>query len=280
MKIPTTIFTVLSILGSLVLQAQDPKITAPITQGCDSLTVNLHYDTSLSFVTSALWDFGDGTTSTDPSFDHTKKYNKLGAYTVSLTLNGTLSTTIPNFITIGKTINKDTINLQIAYRDTTGLGANAYVIEALYNNNHPYPFTYQWSIDGVYADNKKSFVHTLDSASLYNVSLVLTDQMGCSSTFTETINVQGSIEIPNVFSPNDDGKYDVFIINPIGNNVLSFKVFTRTGLLIYKTEANTIAWDGRLPSGDKVFPGIYYYIVEALNASPPIQKSGFFYIYR
>ncbi len=108
----------------------------------------------------------------------------------------------------------------------------------------------------------------------------MTDQVGCSATFNDSIDLLNNIDVPNVFTPNDDGINEVFKIKSSGKNVLSLKIFTRTGLLIYKTEANSIEWDGRLPSGDRVLPGIYYYIVETIKASPAYRKTGFFYLYR
>jgi gliding motility-associated-like protein len=108
----------------------------------------------------------------------------------------------------------------------------------------------------------------------------MTDSIGCTNIFNDSIVISAGIYVPNVFSPNGDTHNDVFYINYNGLDIISFKVFTRTGILIYKTEAKTIAWDGRLPSGDKVLPGIYFYVVETVNTTTPVKKSGFFYIFQ
>lgn len=276
MKIPTILFILFFAFSAWELQAQDPAINADFTQGCDSLTVNFSFSTSLTPPISAAWDFGDGTTSTAQTA--VKKYRKPGIYTVSLTLNSTLTTVKPNYINIGRTPNRDTLGLNFIHRDTTGL--YTYVIDVSYNNNHPFPYTYQWYVDGVFASNSNHFMQTFDTTGLYPISLRMTDQMGCTALLKDSILVVSGIQVPNVFTPNDDLINDELKITSNGQDVLSFKVFTRMGLLIYKAEGKTIVWDGRLSSGDKVLPGIYFYIAETIKAASPVKKSGFFYIYR
>jgi len=278
MKIPAFVSIFLCFLGSLNLQAQPFQITADATQGCDSLLVNFSYTPSIT-ATTALWDFGDGTTSTSTAASVTKMYKRSGSFTVSLTLDGTPSTNTLS-IQVGKTPNQDSLNLKITIRDTFQLGPNYRSITVSHNNNYVLPYTYQWLVDDVPTDNTKGFVFSFDSAWIYRIKLVMTDQVGCNATFKDSLNLLNTIEVPNVFTPNDDNINDLFIVKSNGQNVLSLKIFTRTGLLIYKTEANTIVWDGRLVSGDRVLAGLYYYVVETVNAKPPIRKSGFFYIYR
>ena len=280
MKIPTFILGILCIFCSLVLKAQDPLIIANPSQGCDSLTVNFSFASSLLIVTSENWKFGDGTNSNVhfPS----KKYNKPGSYTVSLKLNGTDSST--TIINVGKTPNRDSLNLHVNYRDTSILGSPVKVvnevIEVTYNNNHPFPYTYQWYIEGMAMSTNRSFYHQFDSVGLYHVSLRMTDVAGCTALFIDSVNLTPDIIVPNVFTPNDDLVNDDFIVKYNGQDILSLQIYTRTGLLIYKAEAKTIVWDGRLPSGDKVLPGIYYYVVETIKTPSVKKKSGFVYIFR
>ena len=273
MKIPTFILTVLSVFGTLALRAQDPIISADITQGCDSLKVNFSYTTTLSPVTLTNWDFGDGTTSSDAN--PLKNYTRPGIYTVSLTLNGTNTSTYPTKIYVGP------IGLFINYSDSSELGPYTFTIRAIHYSNPPFPYTYQWnSPKANISESQISFIHQFDSAGIYPIRLIETDQIGCMDTFYRDLDVRNIIDVPNVFTPNDDTYNDNFTVGSNGRYFLSLKIFTRTGLLIYKTEAKTISWDGRLPSGEKVLPGIYFYIIETLDSNPPVKKNGFFYIFQ
>lgn len=66
------------------------SVNGIIERGCPS---SVHFtDTSVGYATSYLWDFGDGTTSTQQNITH--PYTTPGYYTVSLTIsNGDLSST-------------------------------------------------------------------------------------------------------------------------------------------------------------------------------------------
>jgi gliding motility-associated-like protein len=67
---------------------------------------------------------------------------------------------------------------------------------------------------------------------------------------------------PNVFSPNGDGKNDVFVA--IGNKENVFRyhqlIFDRWGQVIFETTEPDLAWDGKY--GGKPMPsGVYVYKV-------------------
>jgi gliding motility-associated-like protein len=101
-----------------------------------------------------------------------------------------------------------------------------------------------------------------------------------SSQSYAAVQASDTIIVPNVFTPNDDLINDEFEVSSSGSYFLSLKIFTRTGIMIYKTLAKTIKWDGRLDSGEKVLPGIYYYILETVDVAPPVRKTGFVYIFK
>jgi gliding motility-associated-like protein len=66
-------------------------------------------------------------------------------------------------------------------------------------------------------------------------------------------------EIPNVFTPNGDDINDRLIAKTSGLvEKVDFKLFNRTGLLIYSTEKPRLEWDGTY-KGKIVSPGVYFY---------------------
>lgn len=108
------------------------------------------------------------------------------------------------------------------------------------------------------------------------------------TTFSRVVNItpdftNGKVKIkniPNVFTPNDDGFADRFVIDSLsGTSRLMFKVFTRTGALVYQNEAYYISWDGKNDNGKELPEGIYYYIIEDLDKKYESAK-GFVYIFK
>ncbi|MGD2095325.1 MAG: S8 family serine peptidase [Phycisphaerales bacterium] len=68
-------------------QAPTASFLAAPSSGDSPLVVQFA-DTSTGHITSWLWDFGDGTTSTEQHPTHTYRYRDSSAYTVSLTVEG------------------------------------------------------------------------------------------------------------------------------------------------------------------------------------------------
>jgi gliding motility-associated-like protein len=66
-------------------------------------------------------------------------------------------------------------------------------------------------------------------------------------------------EIPNVFTPNGDDINDRLVAKTSGLvEKIDFKLFNRTGLLIFSTDKPKIEWDGTY-KGKIVSPGVYFY---------------------
>lgn len=66
-------------------------------------------------------------------------------------------------------------------------------------------------------------------------------------------------EIPNVFTPNNDGKNDILRAKTSGLvEKVDFKLFSRGGLLLFRTDEPRLNWDGTY-KGEIVKPGVYFY---------------------
>jgi gliding motility-associated-like protein len=124
-----------------------------------------------------------------------------------------------------------------------------------------------------------------DTPGTYSPSLVFNDRMDLIITKSQYITVQMSeeaISLSNVFSPNDDGINDEFLVTTLVEVPLKMNIFTRAGILVFKTEGTSLIWNGYAASGQRLSTGIYFYTIEALGADPNnlYNKSGFFYMYR
>lgn len=97
--------------------------------------------------------------------------------------------------------------------------------------------------------------------------------------YINVLDCSDTLEVPNVFSPNDDNINDYFEIETNGISSYSFEVYTRSGTLVYKSESPTIFWDGRSLSGHKMKNGVYFYIIRQLEGEPLNEVNGIVYLY-
>jgi len=89
-----------------------------------------------------------------------------------------------------------------------------------------------------------------------------------------------SIIAPNVFTPNGDGKNDFFEVRSNEGQVVSLKIYTRAGVLIFSVSAKICIWDGNSLSGEKMANGAYYYTAEVPGSTPKVSKKGFVHLFR
>lgn len=97
---------------------------------------------------------------------------------------------------------------------------------------------------------------TITAAGTYVVTAI--DSNGCEYTDSLTFNdyCPTVLYVPSSFTPNGDGKNDVFI--PKGNNVYSFsmRIYNRWGNEIFFTNSFDKTWDGKI-SGNPVAEDVY-----------------------
>ncbi|HEX6431163.1 MAG TPA: gliding motility-associated C-terminal domain-containing protein, partial [Niastella sp.] len=113
--------------------------------------------------------------------------------------------------------------------------------------------------------------------------LRVTTQYGCESEDDVRIVVpcgKGAVYMPNAFTPNGDGKNEVFNIKGYGiQRVKSFRIFNRWGQLVYGRGNflpgdRKFGWDGMF-NGRPADPGAYVYIAEVTcNEGKPIVVKG------
>ena len=84
-----------------------------------------------------------------------------------------------------------------------------------------------------------------------------------------------SFQIPNVFTPNNDGLNDYFKIENVSIETIDCKIYNRWGKLIYTWDSPLLPWDGtNQNSGNKANDGVYFYVmnIKLLNEEPEIFK--------
>jgi gliding motility-associated-like protein len=73
------------------------------------------------------------------------------------------------------------------------------------------------------------------------------------------------IYMPTAFTPNNDGKNDIFKPFTVGIEKINyFKVFNRWGQMIYSTSAINEGWNGKIGSADQP-SGVYVWMVQGVT---------------
>ena len=102
--------------------------------------------------------------------------------------------------------------------------------------------------------NASTQITSLNALGVYH--FIYTNPNGCADTVAFTVIATGTI-IPNIFTPNNDGKNDVFKITGLeGYPGSQLIVFNRWGNEVYKADNYLNNWDG-----SNLAEGTYYYIL-------------------
>jgi gliding motility-associated-like protein len=114
-------------------------------------------------------------------------------------------------------------------------------------------------------------------AGTYDVTLTVITPEGCSATAVSsiTIGTDGGLTLPNVFTPNGDGRNERFVPFEAFPGFWTLSVFDRWGNLVFETEDLSTGWDG----GDSA-DGTYYFVAEPLEGQLGQSRSGHFTLMR
>jgi gliding motility-associated-like protein len=112
----------------------------------------------------------------------------------------------------------------------------------------------------------------------YTVWLTATGLSGCRDSISRRVQVLGSciIDVPTAFSPNNDGLNDyLYPLNALKADNLDFRVFNRSGNLVFASNNWQKKWDGNI-NGIPQPSGIYAWILRYTQADTgkKIQRKG------
>ena len=133
-------------------------------------------------------------------------------------------------------------------------------------NNSSGGSSYVWDFDN---GETASTATPTDQSSLYNeegtylVSLIVTEG-ACADTAYQTVVVNLLLplyfDMPNVFTPDNDGSNDVFSINPENAIALDMVILNRWGNVVFESTDVNAAWNGKnMNTGAPCKDGTYFY---------------------
>ncbi len=139
-------------------------------------------------------------------------------------------------------------------------------------------------------------VYTFENSGTYMVKLV-SKKTSEFYTCTDTVYLENYIvadtsyiQAPNVFTPNDDGTNDQFVVKFWSMQEVKISVFNRWGRTVHVFESKNVrgftntwevaAWDGRI-GGRDASPGVYYYVIEGTGRDGKKRwHKGFVHLFR
>lgn len=128
---------------------------------------------------------------------------------------------------------------------------------------------FYWNFGDGSVSNQPEPEHSYTNSGTYPVSLKIISKYGCSDSLTKSYIItipQNFAELPNIFSPNNDGINDYF--QPVFYDLLSIdcSIFSRSGELIYQWNELNGKWDGKIRNTNQMAsPGTYYYILKGIT---------------
>lgn len=107
---------------------------------------------------------------------------------------------------------------------------------------------------------------------IFNLTVV--DTNGCTANKELVVKVLHKLYMPSAFTPNKDGKNDVFRIPPDASlNLRQFSVFDRWGNVVFRTTDITKGWNGTY-QGQNLDTGTYVYLIKGVFKDKEVTVKG------
>lgn len=241
------------------------SFTQNVTTICENACVTFNATSSVT-CTNLVWNFGDGNASSNTTANNC--YANAGTYDVKVVCTNAQgcsdSSTINNAVIV-----TPSPQAQISVSPGTTITPST-AINFIADTGLVQP-TIVWDFDDLgsgllNASTIYNPTHVYENIGTYCVNLIVGAGL-CKDTATTCIEVMSepSIEIPNVFTPNNDNINDLFMIKSSGITAMEANIYDRWGILIYTWNGATGSWDGKNKSGNMSSNGVYYYIIKATD---------------
>lgn len=212
------------------------------------------------------WDFGDGSTGDDISPVH--EYTEEGIYTVNVDITSPIgcftSATFPNLITIKAS---PTADFTYTPEDISSINQTAMFTDQSFGGGTGW----FWDFGGEGHSFSQNPTYTFRDTGIYQVMQVVFHPNGCSDTLIQNIDVEPIVQffLPNAFTPNYDGKNEVYKPGGIslGVNFYSLRIWSRWGEELFNTSDPEEGWNGRkFNAGQELPVGVYLCVLEYRDA--------------
>jgi gliding motility-associated-like protein len=142
------------------------------------------------------------------------------------------------------------------------------------------PLSYTWSFeDGTpeASAEENPVVNFPPIPGNYGISLIVENINSCTDTLTSFILIEsdGTITLPNIFTPNGDGDNDSFVPFEAFPGKWNLTIFNRWGTEVFTTSNLSKGWNG-----EESPAGTYYWILKPRDGQQGESKSGYVMLLR
>jgi gliding motility-associated-like protein len=233
-----------------------PYFDVETTSGCPGHVANVVVVTESVVPVFYIWDFGNGSSSSQGITTHT--YELPGSYSITATAftnegcYDNLIITFPNAVTIypnpdpGFSVTPQVMDITNAVCE----------ISSVYQEGD----CDFYMTDGGFLDDCNSEYSWVESG-VQTITHYVTSPQGCTSSATGEVLIQGfTFYAPASFTPNNDGINDFWFPVTTGVSSMEMRVYNRWGDLVYQTNDKEGRWSGQVEEGNYFIPnGIYHY---------------------
>ena len=189
-----------------------------------------------------LWDFGDGTSSTEINPIH--EYLNIGTYVVRLVVIDSNTCNIKDetsqeikvhpkpvadfsFLPVTPEVNKPTIFTNLS----TGAAR------------------YAWHFgddEQVLKNNADTVSHQYNATGTFEVCLIAYNEFECTDTLCKPVQalINPLLDVPNAFTPGRFGRNSYITVTGFGIAKMNWKIYNRWGKLVFDTQDRRAGWDG------------------------------------
>ncbi len=242
-----------------------PSFTSNINAGCKPVCINFSELPGTTCAGGLMYYFGDGDSAAAVSPSHC--YADAGVYSVTIACtdaNGcTGNTVISNMITVYDypVANFNISPATIVNPNTTVNFSNTSTGGLFYAWTFGDPSSGIDNVSGVFSPD-----HTYATEGNYCIDLYVYNGLcGDSIKYCLIVEGEGTIFIPNVFTPNGDLSNDLFLVSSSHMKEISYTIYDRWGLKMTDYNGLTGGWNGRTKSGKIAPDGTYFYILKAMT---------------
>lgn len=234
-----------------------PRVSVNFTVDpvCEEET-SLFTDLSVSPVpvSGKRWSFGDGASSTDAQ--PTRRYRLPGTYTTSLTIS-----TMPgcNYMATRPAIVHPKPKALFTTNPDQGTILDPYIT---FNDGSSLADSLWYMLSTGYSTNQRNFSHAFPDSGTFNIRQYAITRFGCRDSFDKDVYIHFmyTLHVPTAFTPNTDGKNELFGPGGMGISWYGMKIFDRWGQLLYENR-DSRPWDGRY-RGEYLPEGVYVVLIE------------------